>query len=309
MFERQSGKKLKRMRSDLGTEFMKELIDDFCTKNSVIHETTVPYMPEQNAIVERAIAVAFEMVRCMLHSAGMDLCYWGGAFLYAVYIRSCSPTYALSGIVPLEAWTGKKPDVSHLRIFGSVTYANIPKKLRGGKLEVTSMKCRLPDWWADETKGYRLEDIETGKLITSRDVRFVENESPGDLVVVETQGAVPMKGQLDELVPKETMTNVIPPSPSPMPESTEAELPTEIPVPAPAAEPPPNPVKTSKWANLPPRDHPIRSRNPVKRYGVIATPDDTDFTTGSEGQHQAFVTFENKPRTYKEASNGPHSKE
>jgi len=35
-----------------------------------------------------------------------------------------------------------------------------------------------------------------------------------------------------------------------MPESTEAELPTETPVPAPAAEPPPNPVKTSKWANL-----------------------------------------------------------
>jgi len=86
MFERQSGKKLKRMRSDLGTEFMKELIDNFCKKNSVIHKTTVPYMPEQNAIVERAIAVAFEMVRCMLHSAGMDLRYWGEAFLYAVYI-------------------------------------------------------------------------------------------------------------------------------------------------------------------------------------------------------------------------------
>ena len=65
---------------------MKELIDDFCKKNSVIHETTVPYMPEQNAIVERAIAVAFEMVRCMLHSAEMDLCYWGEAFLYAIYI-------------------------------------------------------------------------------------------------------------------------------------------------------------------------------------------------------------------------------
>jgi len=65
------------------------------------------------------------------------------------------------------------------------------------------VKCRLLGWWADEMKGYRLEDIETGKLITSQDVRFVEDESPGDLVVVETRGAVPMEGQLDELVPKE----------------------------------------------------------------------------------------------------------
>ena len=105
------------------------------------------------------------------------------------------------------------------------------------------------------------------------------------MAVVETQGAVPTEGQLDELVPKETMTNVIPPSPSPTPESTEAELPTEIPVPAPAAEPPLNPVKISKWANLSPRDHPICSHNPVEHYGVIATPDDTNFTIESKGQH------------------------
>jgi len=48
------------------------------------------------------------------------------------------------------------------------------------------VKCRLLGWWADETKGYQLEDIETRKLIMSRDVRFVEDESPGDLAVVET---------------------------------------------------------------------------------------------------------------------------
>ena len=105
------------------------------------------------------------------------------------------------------------------------------------------------------------------------------------------------------------MTNVIPPSPSPMLESAKAKLPTEITVSAPAAEPPLNPVKISKWANLPPRDHPICSRNPVEHYGIIATPDDTDFTTGSKDQHQAFVIFVNELRTYKEVFNGLHLKE
>ena len=47
------------------------------------------------------------------------------------------------------------------------------------------MKCRLLGWWADETKGYRLEDIETRGLITSRNVCFVEDISPTDEAVIE----------------------------------------------------------------------------------------------------------------------------
>src|SRR6202043_4055827 len=69
--------------------------------------------------------------------------------------------------------------------FGSIAYANIPKKVRGGKLEATSVKCRLLGWWADETKGYHLEDLETKTLITSRDVRFVEDLPPTDLAIIE----------------------------------------------------------------------------------------------------------------------------
>ena len=63
---------------------------------------------------------------------------------------------------------------------------NVLKKLCGGKLEATSVICCLLGWWEDKTKGYWPEDIETGKLIMSQDVRFVEDESPGDLAVVET---------------------------------------------------------------------------------------------------------------------------
>ena len=71
-----------------------------------------------------------------------------------------------------------------------MAYVNIPKKVRGGKLEVTSRKCRLLGWWADETKEYRLEDKENGRLITLRDVRFLEDERPNDLAVIESSGSV-----------------------------------------------------------------------------------------------------------------------
>ena len=39
-------------------------------------------------------------------------------------------------------------------------------------------------------KGDRLEDVETGKLITARDVKFIEDDSPRDFAIIETQGQV-----------------------------------------------------------------------------------------------------------------------
>ncbi len=327
MLERQSGKKLKRMRVDNGTEFLNKIVDDFCRRNGIVVETTVPYTPEQNGIAERAIAVLFEMVRCMLHSAAMDLRYWGEAFLYAVHIRSITYTAALDDKVPLHAWTGKKPNVSHLRIFGSVAYANIPKKVRGGKLEVTSIKCRLIGWWADETKGYRLEDAETGKLITARDVRFVENDAPGDLAVIETRGTAPTRAEIDALGPPKIekaagTANPIVPTP---PEVESAAPPSATaPVPPPPANDDSNSLpdaenieiqqvqqpKTSKWASLPTREHPRRERRPAAPPGEPST--DEDFliaTNQSTDRARAFITFANEPRTYKEAMRSSLSKE
>jgi len=78
-------------------------MDDFCQRNGIIHETTNPYCPEQNGIAERAITVFFEMLRCMLYLAKMDLRYWGEAFMYAVHIRSLMLTSGLEGMVPHEA--------------------------------------------------------------------------------------------------------------------------------------------------------------------------------------------------------------
>jgi hypothetical protein len=71
--ERQSGNKLKRLRTDVGNEWLNNTVGDFCRQNGILHKTTVPYTPKQNGIVERAIVTYFEMIRCMLHSAKMDL--------------------------------------------------------------------------------------------------------------------------------------------------------------------------------------------------------------------------------------------
>jgi len=62
MLERQSGLKVRHLRSDNRSEFVNDAMNTFCHRNGIIHETTIPYTPEQNGITKQAIAVFFEMV-------------------------------------------------------------------------------------------------------------------------------------------------------------------------------------------------------------------------------------------------------
>jgi len=140
MLECQSGLKVKRLWSDNGSEFINSSINKFCQQDGIIHEIILPYLPQQNSIAERAIAIIFEMVRYILYSTSLSLKYWGEAFLYATHIQSLLLTFGLDSIVLYEAWTEQKPDVSHLQIFGSIGWAHVPKPVCDEKLQSQAVK-------------------------------------------------------------------------------------------------------------------------------------------------------------------------
>ena len=71
-----------------------------------------------------------------------------------MYLRNRSPTKAVDGMTPFEAWNKVKPDVGHLRVFGCLCYAHIPKDERQ-KLDVKARKCIMLGY-GTETKAYRL---------------------------------------------------------------------------------------------------------------------------------------------------------
>lgn len=37
-----------------------------------------------------------------------------------------SPTNTLNGKNPYEVWSGKKPDLGHIKVFGCITYMKVP---------------------------------------------------------------------------------------------------------------------------------------------------------------------------------------
>ena len=52
--------------------------------------------------------------------------FWGEAVRHAVYLLDRVVTKALSASIPHEAWTGKKPRLDHLRVFGCTAHMKVP---------------------------------------------------------------------------------------------------------------------------------------------------------------------------------------
>ena len=105
---------------------MSNEFSQFLAENGIRRELTHPNSPQQNGVAERFNRTLFEMARSLLHHAGLETSFWAEALKTAVYIRNRSPTRALIGQTPYEAWHGTKPDLSHMRVFGSKAYAQIP---------------------------------------------------------------------------------------------------------------------------------------------------------------------------------------
>ena len=78
------------------------------------------------------------------------------------------------GATPFEALHGHKPDVSHLRVFGSKDLARIPMNKRKA-FQAHSSKCILLGYAEDE-KAYKLMELTTRKCFIERSVQFEEDQ-------------------------------------------------------------------------------------------------------------------------------------
>ena len=75
-------------------------------------------------------------------------------------------------MTPFEAWSGHKPDVTHLRILGSKAWDIIPTEKRKD-LQPQIQECLFVGYSKD-SKGYNLINLSTNKSFIERSVRFQE---------------------------------------------------------------------------------------------------------------------------------------
>lgn len=73
--ERRTGKKLKTIRSDNGTEYTNNEFKNYLAAQGIKHEYSVEYTPQQNGTAERKNRTLVEMARCLMLQAALPASY------------------------------------------------------------------------------------------------------------------------------------------------------------------------------------------------------------------------------------------
>lgn len=115
-----------------------------------------------------------EMARSLLKGKGLPVYFRGEAIRHSIYLLNRLPTRAVEGVTPYEAWSGSKPQLDHLRIFGCLDHMRIPsvnlKKLYSRSKEVVYLG-KEPG-----SKAHRVYDPNSKTICISRDLVFEENK-------------------------------------------------------------------------------------------------------------------------------------
>ena len=101
----------------------------------------------------------------------LPISFWGHALLTAAYTLNRAPSKYVE-TTPFELWYGKKPIVSHLKIWGCEAYV---KCLQPSKLDPKADKCYFVGY-PNDTIGYSFYLPSEHKVFVARNGVFLEKE-------------------------------------------------------------------------------------------------------------------------------------
>jgi hypothetical protein len=164
---------IKIFRSDNGGEFIS--LRSFFQDKGVIFQHSCVYTPQQNGVVERKHRHILQVARALKFQAQLPTQFWGECALTAVHIINRLPSSVLSFKTPFELLYSKPPSFSHIRVFGCLAYATNVHPSH--KFDFRSMPSIFIGYPTGQ-KAYKLFDLSSKKIFTSRDVRFHEHIFP-----------------------------------------------------------------------------------------------------------------------------------
>jgi transposase InsO family protein len=186
------GLRIKKIRSDNGTEFKNSQIEGFLEEEGIKHEFSSPYTPQQNGVVERKNRTLLDMARTMLDEYKTPDRFWAEAINTACYSINRLYIHRILKKTSYELLTGKKLYVSYFRVFGSKCFILI-KRGRKSKFAPKAVEGFLLGYDSN-TRAYRVFNKSTGLVEVSYDIVFDE-----------TNGSQVEQVDLDELDDEEAL--------------------------------------------------------------------------------------------------------
>nr|GEW97078.1 hypothetical protein [Tanacetum cinerariifolium] len=173
--ENQLSLKVKVIRSDNGTEFKNNDLNQFCEIKGIKREFSVPRTPQQNGIVERKNKTLIEAARTMLADSLLPILFWAEAVNIACYVQNRVLVTKPHNKTLYELLHGRTPSISFLRPFGClVTILNTLNPL--GKFEGKVDEGFLVGY-SISSKSFRVFNSRTRIVQETLHVNFLENKT------------------------------------------------------------------------------------------------------------------------------------
>ena len=295
--ENQTGKKIKKFRCDKGGEYVSNEFIEFLDACGIAREYTVRNRPQQNGVAERANRTLAERITAMLEESGLSKRYWAECLAAFVHVLNCCPT-SVTDVTPYESWNKKKPDISHLRVWGCVAYVHIQRDKRsslGSHME----KCIFLGY-PEGYKGWKFYNPVTKKVIISERADFDERYNY-DGTLIKQQDPLPPPPSVNEPTYRELI-----PVPSVEDEDAVVESQPRQPDPVPIVEeqnPEPEPDIVIQEEEVDNRPLAVRRprRNVQPSWKIRESISDSE----EDDDEQANATGEVEPLTYAQAMKGP----
>jgi len=170
--ENLTGKRIKGFRDDKGGEYRLNEFNKLLESNGITRQHTCRNRPQQNGVAERANRLFSERIVSLLNESGLPEKFWVECLASLVHVTNLCPTSALVGKTPHEIWYGKKPDVSHLRVWGCLAYVHVQRDKRD-KLGSHMEKCIFIGY-PEGYKGWKFYNPETNSCVISERADFDE---------------------------------------------------------------------------------------------------------------------------------------
>jgi transposase InsO family protein len=154
------GLRIKKIRSDNGTEFKNSQIEGFFEDESIKHDFSSPCTPQQNGVVERKNITLLDMARIMLDEYKTPDRFWAEAINTACYSINRLYLHQILMKTSYELLTSKKPNVSYFRVFVSKCFILV-KRGRKSKFAPKAVEGFLLGYDSN-TRAYRVFNKSTG---------------------------------------------------------------------------------------------------------------------------------------------------
>ena len=315
--ELQTGQKLRAVRSDNASE-LKSILDKWCANCGIIPQYTTVHKSSQNGVAERPIQTTEGSIRAMFKEAKLPLEFWDEAAMTDAYLRNRIAT-GLFNEKPCseEGYTGEKPSIDHIRVWGTKCYAyvdlkSLPANIRHDKLMDRERAAVFMGYNEQTTKQFRVYAPDLGYTIRSSVVAFDETINGGTL---DLRIKIPTRSESQPTIAEESQgTPNILPERKPRGRPPTAQIPPIISEPSTSPTPEPIPEMSDEKSKEPGKEEepqPKRKRGRLRKNPLtepdlelsrrITTsknqPDSTDVVLGKRSRDaEDEDPFENSQR-------------